>query len=367
MIFHYCKEGDSVLSVAREYGVSPVRLIEENALGDPDRLAVGQCLAIYKSSRSYTVRGGDTFEGIRRRFGIGERELLKFNPGIGDKRLLYPGQTLSLGRAESSFGPLTACGFTSKNISVSKLRHFSSALTYLVIIDSDLSYRSGCGSQKERELIDFSVQNGILPLLSVQPFGDPKRLADGLLKTGYRGVYFHDSTGHVKLTPYAEAVKEAGHIVLLPDSENLEKASCDWILVPFGDHRRSASERFSAFDENAENAYRTMLELPYSAIEIRTDDGHCIKAMPLADCTRLAYRKNAPIEAEPNGKSRFDFTVTVSGKHERRRILFDDIAEIKKGLSLLGEFGISGISYYPEWCPHSLPTLLHHCFDVIKV
>ena len=366
MIFHYCTEGDSVLSIAREYGVSPVRLIEENGLADPDRLAVGQCLAIYRSSRAYTVRGGDTFDGIVRRFAMNARDLLKFNPGIGDKRLLYPGQSLALGRVETSYGPLTVNGCISKHISLSKLRCFSSALTYLTITDSDLIDRSGFGSQKERELIDFSAQNGILPLVLVHPFGDPETLATMIARSGYRGAQLHEAGDREVGELYARALKKAGLIALVPYSNERTDDACDWLTVPFGDHRVSTVERFHALPLDSEQAYRIMAELPYCGVEISSSDGRCIKTLPLADCTHLAYRRNSPIKKRDDGKVGFSFTATVFGSHEHREVIFDDLATLKNGLAVLGESGICGMTIYPEWCPRGLPTLLHRTFDVIK-
>lgn len=366
MTFHYCKEGDSVLSIAREYGVSPVRLIEENGLSDPDRLAVGQCIVIYKSSRSYTVRGGDTFDGICKRFALDPHALLKFNPGIGEKRLLYPGQSLALGRVEAPFGSLSVCGRVSKNISASKLRVFASALTYLSIIDSDINPRSGCRSQKERELIDFSMQNRITPILCIRLMGDPKRLAEGIVKLGYQGVEIVDGSVRAEVDAYVREFKKSGLVVLLPYSEIGNGDGCDWTAIPFGDHRLSATERYASLPLDSEHSYRMMVELPYCGIEISCVTGKCIRTLPLSDCERLAYRRNTAIAVRENGKSYFPFHVTVQGRHEHREILFDDLGEIKKGLTILGESGICGISVYPEWCPRGLPTLLHRCFDVIK-
>lgn len=366
MIFHYVSAGESVLSIAREHGVSPVRLIEENALADPDRLAVGQCLAIYRSSRSYTVRGGDTFEGILRRFGTNAHELLKFNPGIGEKRLLYPGQALSLGRVETSYGPLTVNGYVNSSVSMTKLRTFSSALTYLTIINSSFSDRSGFRSQKERDLVDFSAQNGILPLLLLRPFGDPDALAESIAKAGYRGAELHGSDSEKGYEPYSDALKRAGLISVLPYSEGANGGGCSWLSVRFGDHRVPIENRFSELSRDTENTYRMMPELPYSAVEISASDGRCLRTMPLSDCARLAYRRNAPISERGDGKMSFHYSVTVSGRHERREVCFDDLATIKKGLAVLGESGICGVSVYPEWCPEGLPTLVHRMFDVIK-
>ena len=366
MTFHYVREGENVLTIAREHGVSPVRLIEENGLADPDRLAIGQCLAIYRSSRSYTVRGGDTFDGILRRFSIGARELLKFNPGIGEKRLLYPGQSLSLGRAETPYGTMTVNGWVRRGIPLSKLRSFASALSYLTIIDSNCSDRSGFDEQKERDLIDFSFQNGILPLLLVRPFGDPSAFAKSLGRSGYRGAVLRDTGDADLINRYAEALKSASLVCILPHSTKVADASCDWLAVGFADHREPIQKRFSELICDDKSTYRMMLELPYLGVESSPSDGACLRTLPLSDCARIAYRRNAPIKIRTDGKMCFSYDVTVSGVHKEREICFEDLASIQKGLAMLGESGVSGISVHPEASPSGLPTLLHRLFDVIK-
>lgn len=82
MIIHIVKPGDTVYSIARQYGISPSRIIAENALVNPDALAVGQALVILSLSESYTVREGDTIESIARDTGITPIELVRLNPSL---------------------------------------------------------------------------------------------------------------------------------------------------------------------------------------------------------------------------------------------------------------------------------------------
>ena len=80
MHIHTVKEGETVFHIARKYGVSPAKIIENNGLINPDRISVGQKLLILTPTRTYTVRGGDTLKKISRRFGVKERCILRANP-----------------------------------------------------------------------------------------------------------------------------------------------------------------------------------------------------------------------------------------------------------------------------------------------
>ena len=366
MIFHYCKAGETVLSIAREYGVSPIRLIEENALNDPERLAVGQCVAIYSSKRSYTVRGGDTFENIARRFLVSERELMKWNPGIGQRKLLYPGQILSLGRVEQSFGTLCVNGIVHSSTSLAKLSCFASALTYLTINVCFSDLESDRTSLKIKDLTDFCHLNAIVPLLNLTKIEQPNELCEKLSSFGFGGVFIDFKVPSEALDSFCLALKEEGMISIIGKQHSNDDQFGDWIHFPFADHSCLAEKRFGEILDETEDPYRTMIELPHFAIERSVAGKTVLRTLPACDCDRIAYRKNASISHLDNGKAAFSFLTAASGKHDLHEILYDDLEAIKNGLTLLGESGIAGISIYPEWSLKGLTNLLHRYFDVIK-
>ena len=56
MQIHRVKEGESIYSIAREYGVHPSKIIENNGIRNPSRLTVGRELLILIPTRTYTAR-----------------------------------------------------------------------------------------------------------------------------------------------------------------------------------------------------------------------------------------------------------------------------------------------------------------------
>ncbi|MCG0278741.1 MAG: LysM peptidoglycan-binding domain-containing protein [Thermanaeromonas sp.] len=92
------RPGDTLFSIAQRFGVSVEDLLEAN-LGriDPDNLQVGQIICIPLAvppvqcppgSTIYTIRAGDTFFNIARRFGISVQDLINANPGVNPEGLL---------------------------------------------------------------------------------------------------------------------------------------------------------------------------------------------------------------------------------------------------------------------------------------
>ena len=62
MTIHTVKPGDTVFKIARMHGTSPMKIVEDNGLTNPDRLTVGEELlislllfAIYDTSSDYFV------------------------------------------------------------------------------------------------------------------------------------------------------------------------------------------------------------------------------------------------------------------------------------------------------------------------
>ena len=368
MIFHFCKAGETLLSIAREYGISPVRLLEENALSDPDRLAVGQCLVIYRSARSYTVRGGDTLGDICRRFRTTAGELQKFNPAIGKKQLLYPGQTLSLGRAEASGGCLSVNGIVSVSVPLPKITAFASALTYITISIKSDSLRRGGELSKCTEIVSFSKRNGILPLALVPLSEVSDELLSSLMDIGFVGLLAEIDSGLQPLDSAIAHAKGSGLIVGLLGSVSVASQSeiADFIVPVPDDSGEGFSRLCTLLRRDADqNLYRIMPPLPSHAIEEYSTLSFS-SSLPLYECAAFAYKRNAPIERDATDRPFIQYDKVVRGKAERCTLRFEDLASIKNGLTEIGESGMSGLTLDLESAPESICTLLHQSFDIIR-
>lgn len=92
------KSGDSLSGIASRYGTTVSALASLNGISNPNWIYPGQVLKIsgsrQSSSRTYTVRSGDTLSGIASRLGVSWYSL-KAKNGIGNANLIYPGQILA--------------------------------------------------------------------------------------------------------------------------------------------------------------------------------------------------------------------------------------------------------------------------------
>lgn len=59
MVLHIVEPGQTLYSIARQYGVSPERLRTNNGIGPTAQLAVGQCIAVLFPLVTHVVRAGE--------------------------------------------------------------------------------------------------------------------------------------------------------------------------------------------------------------------------------------------------------------------------------------------------------------------
>lgn len=96
------KKGDTLSSIAAQYGTSWQTLQAMNQLPDPNKIYPGQVLKVPGGGNSntapdttYTVQKGDTLYGIATKYGTSWQHLADIN-GLDNPNLIYPGQVLKI-------------------------------------------------------------------------------------------------------------------------------------------------------------------------------------------------------------------------------------------------------------------------------
>ncbi len=97
---HLVMPGDTVIGIARRYGIPVKRLIALNGLEPPYRIYVGQVLRLEGEvrrprGRYHVVARGETLSHIALRYGLRVSDLVAANPGIEPRRL-FVGQRIRL-------------------------------------------------------------------------------------------------------------------------------------------------------------------------------------------------------------------------------------------------------------------------------
>lgn len=131
MVIHTVSEGETLFSIARQYGVSASLLRRQNLVPEDGQLVVGQTLVILFPAAVHTVGEGETLTSIAQQYGVSQRELWQNNYFLLGQDTLTPGEELVIeitGDKPYTFG---VNGYAYPFISPSLLRQELPYLSYL--------------------------------------------------------------------------------------------------------------------------------------------------------------------------------------------------------------------------------------------
>lgn len=165
MDIYVVKAGDSLFSIAQDYGVSLARLMADNQLSDPAQLVVGQTIVVRYPEAVYTVQPGDTLEAVARETGVPVRTLLQNNPNLRGESTIYPGQTLVLRFRGEKKGLLSVNGYAYPFIDKGLLQSQLPYLTNLTPFTYGITPAGGLVDLDDRALIAAARQMGVAPLM----------------------------------------------------------------------------------------------------------------------------------------------------------------------------------------------------------
>ncbi len=165
MLIHVVQRGDTLTSIARQYGVSVARLLSDNGLALNSRLAVGQALIVTFPLQIYRVQPGDSLFSISRRFGISEIELIQNNPTIAISGNIFPGQELTISFEGEKRRSLSVMGYAYPYIRRNVLLRALPYLTYLAIFSYGFDDEGGLIGVNDTELIRLAYEFRVVPVM----------------------------------------------------------------------------------------------------------------------------------------------------------------------------------------------------------
>ncbi|MFW6677347.1 LysM peptidoglycan-binding domain-containing protein [Lacrimispora sp. AGF001] len=236
MIIHVVKQGETIVSISEYYKIPVDRLILENGITNPDNLAVGQTIVIVQPETLYVVQAGDTLESIAKQHGTTPMELLRNNPYLSDREILYIGESIVISYQTNKTRTIATSGYTFSYIDKSVLIKTLPFLTYLTIFN----YRATSEGEiitiaDDADVIQLAKTYGVAPIMFVSTITEEgtiirevtqnilnnssvqDRLIDNILQMiktkGYYGVnmYIEDITQD-NINSIVEYIKKASAI-----------------------------------------------------------------------------------------------------------------------------------------------------------
>ncbi len=367
MHIHTVKEGETVFHIARKYGVSPAKIIENNGLTNPDRISVGQKLLILTPTRTYTVRGGDNLEKISRRFGVKERSILRANPYLSGTDATYPEQVLAIKYDQPVHGAAVLNGYYYDGCSRDRLML---ALAHCNCITVS-AYRTGKGGKLQCVFDDGEVVRSVREggRASIMRVYDPREWSElaesesnyrsNIVRTakekGYAGIALgaYRAAKNPLFKGFLFSLKkdmlaEGMHLFYEYNGEGCEDG-CEiadgCVLI----YEKCALDEIPTFDEGEKKFY-TDFALRQDSSKAFLDlspfayaNGRCITK---AEADDIAYKMKSKIGYDPQTMiCSFDYASFGRGERGRTTVRYEAMENIKAKLDLAGELGFMGISF----------------------
>jgi len=380
MKIHTVKAGDTIFKIARQHATSPMKIIENNELENPDRLVVGEKLLVLNPTRTYSVRGADTLDKIADRFDVTYENLLANNPYLSGTDKIYPGQLIAIKYDTAPYGSAYANGYYYKSTTPDRL---ALALPYLTYITVSAAKREGDKIKmlfSDDGVLKAAKENKKIPLIRVYDEGED--FSEGYLNTlidvaksrGYRGItlaaYRAAKESPEALSEFIKNLKarlsENGLLLFYEldgNSDTEIPESCDGyvimyekahlpIIPSFEDGERRV---MTSFAERGE-ARRAYIDIPSFAY---MDD----EELSQKDAKRLAYSSGQEILYDTGSMiNHFNFNRYEGGEKKSVRVAYESPENIKAKLELLSELGFMGISFDIMQIPIEYLMMFHTMF-----
>lgn len=368
MHIYTVKSGDTIFKIARKFSVSPMKIIENNELENPDSLSVGQKLLIVTPTRTYTVRGADTAMRICDRFGIKKRDLYLKNPYLCGKDNLYRGQLLTIKEDSPSYGVAATNGYYFPGTSEDRL---SLCLPYLTYITVALGWRED-GEIKfaldDTEVLKRAVESDKIPLMRIydKDLSFDEKYADELILLskahGYKGITLapyramREGCGDfVRFLPLLkEKLKEYGMLLFLEVDGNGESDIpdiCDGYALTYEKCMLDDIPSFADGEDRAIRGIAGAVEPSRIYIEIPSYAYMGDEEITKSEAERLASASRREILYDEEKKiCHFDYNKYLGGRREAVKVRYESPENVKAKLDLIGELGLMGI-----------------CFDIMRI
>lgn len=170
MTIHVVKAGDTINSIAQQYGVSVERIIIENELPNPNNLLIGQSIGIRVPDVVHTVVQGDTLNSVALQYKVTTTQIMQHNPSIAADQTLVPGQTVVISyKDDEILGTVLFNGYAYPFIDRTVLKKTLPFLTYMSLFTYGFTPAGDLVVLDDEELITIANQFGVGPVMMLAP------------------------------------------------------------------------------------------------------------------------------------------------------------------------------------------------------
>jgi spore germination protein len=425
MDIHVVRPGESVYTIANQYGVSWQKIVSDNELQSPNQLVPGQTLVILQGNRQHVVRRGESLFLIAMEYQIRISDILRANPQITDPSRLTIGQVINIPERQINFGPIMVNGYAFPNINMDVLRKTLPHLTFLSIFSYQVNSDGSLDTIDDLPLIQAARSARVAPLMVITNIGEDGGFDSDLASTilnsdslqdtlinnvirimqekNYSGldidfeyVYPSDRENYnnflrkvvarlrpmgfsitTALAPKISAEQEgtlyeahdypvhgelADHVILMTYEWGYTY-SPPMAVAPINEVRRVLNYAVTAIPRD-----KIFMGIPNYGYNwtLPFEEGTAAETITNVGAVNLAYRVGAYISYDPIAQAPFFRYYDENGREHE--VWFEDARSILAKFTLANEFRVGGLSYWTinSYFPQNW-LILNSVFDVMKV
>ena len=361
MQIYRTENNESIYDIAREYGVSPIKVAEDNELEIRGHLPKGREVLVLTPSRTYNAKSNDTLERIAARFKTKKEAILRLNPELRGREKTYSGQLLTVRECTPSYGMISTNGYLYSGTSRDRLIFLMPYLSYITVCSA--VYKDGKIHNlfPVDDTVAFIKSHARAPMLRIYMTELPKRESDTdfanatviLAKSGgFSGITLSSlntlTSDRERLSALTLTVRRAlieNDLILFCEGDvDGETAYMDYadagILIYDKIHLKDApsfdegeKKHLCRYAEDGESS-RAFVELSSFAFS----DGEYIEK---GEAKRILDRKRADMIYDGQRK----LIYATYGRHKKRGIVLESLENTKAKLELVSELGYMGVSF----------------------
>lgn len=178
MKIHVVQKGETLFSIAQQYGVSARLLQKLNQVPTDGALVPGQTLVVLLPGKTHVVRRGDTVWSIAREHGISTRELYQNNIFLQGQGALIPGEELILSLQDvHREGSLGVNGYAYPFINGDLLRQVLPYMTYATPFTYGIGADGGLVPLRDEGILAAAGQYSVLPWMHLSTMTEEGRFS----------------------------------------------------------------------------------------------------------------------------------------------------------------------------------------------
>lgn len=423
MYIHIVRSGETLESIAEEYGVSRFVITMINGIDESLPLVKGQALLILMPQRYHTVQPKDTLSSVAASYGVSLNQLYRNNPLLNGSAEIYPGQTLIIKFQSDKSRKIDTNGYAYPYINETLLKRTLPYINYLTPFTYGITESGGLVDLNDFRLIELALNYGVLPLMHLSTLTEnggfsnelahlvlnnesvQENLIDEIINNiqtkDYRGldidfefVYADDSL------PYAEfierlrntlnplgyeviaalapktsdeqkgllyeghnyrAIGNAANAVLLMTYEWGYTYSEPMAVAPIGNVRRVVDYALGRISPG--NIFMGIPNYGYDWTLPYVKGETRARSIGNDEAIRIAAENNAQINYDTAAQTPwFNYTDSSGNEHE---VWFEDVRSIQKKLELIKEKELRGAGYWNLMRPFQQNwSLLDYMFEI---